>query len=460
MERMSLYGAKFISLILILSVSLPILTSVNAQPVVKAEINDNDRRVAGGPFGGTRVIDNRIDIKYTPDANAGRCEKIVFIQVVKRTGTRTGPDGKLGTSDDVAVPLKPSDFENFEGARRIDRWTIEEEGKSVDRHSDGTEPYYGGGTSSKPSILENGGTEESTPGSDGDNPKPATMTDSPHTDEDNWPSGISRLTREFETAAICAKGENEGHVFGVVRWEFEKVKRKTATVSITAVSTVTGPPDSAVEVMLPDGRISRTYPVYSLDARGQPSDNFWKAVRLWIANHKFALSGIDAPLKGDVAIAIAGPSADRTIVKISIPATAPEDSALTARGLRLGSFNRDIEAFGQEGKPFGFFPFGAPVTVAFSYDQAEVAGFDENALEIVLFDGGVYSTEGISIIDRNPDTNTITFVTDRLGLFAIAGRMETTPAPIPEFVLAWLLPAGLLGIVLLLLFLKKIRRKN
>lgn len=82
--------------------------------------SDNDRRVTSGPFEGTRVRDNRIDIKYTPDANVGRCEKIVFIQVVKRTGTRTGHDGKLDTHDDVKVPLKPSDFENFEGARKID----------------------------------------------------------------------------------------------------------------------------------------------------------------------------------------------------------------------------------------------------------------------------------------------------------------------------------------------------
>ncbi len=447
---------------------LPLIISVNAQQfspfsdfdygnddITKAQISATARRVTGGPFEGTRVIDSRIDIKYTPDANVGKCEKIVFIQVVKRTGTRTGPDGKLGTPDDVNVPLMPSDFENFEGARRIDRWTIKEEGLSVDRHSDGTEPYYGGGTSSKPSILENGGTEHSNPGSDGNNPKSATLEDSPHTDEDNWPSGISKLTREFETAAICARGENEGHVFGVIRWEFEKEKRRAAKVSITSVSTVAGPPDSGIEIMLPDGNISGTYPVYSLDAPGQPSENFWRAVRLWIAKHRFTLSAVTPPGYGKVAVAIPGPSAGRAVVKISTPVLVPEDPALAARGLRLSGSDHSIEAFTPCGKPFGFFPFGAPVTVAFRYDQAEVEGLDESTLGIVLFESGVYSNESISVINRDQETNMITFTTDRLGLFAIAGRT------VPEFPLALLLPAaGLLSIVLLFLLLRKIRKKG
>lgn len=329
----------------------------------------------------------------------------------------------------------------------------------MDCHSDGTEPYYGGGTSREPSILENGGTEESTPGSDGSNPKPATLGDSPHTDKDNWPSGIGKVTREFETAVICGSGDDEGHVFGVIRWEFEKVKRRPADFSITSVSTVTGPPNSAVDIMLPDGTISRTYPVYSLDAPGQPSDNFWKALRLWIAYHNFTLSGVTAPRQPEnVAIAIPGPSADRVIVKISIPSVVPDDSALAARELHLGGFTRDIETFAPEGKTFGFFPFGAHVTIAFSYDQAEIAGIDESALGIVLFDSlkGIYSTEGISIINKDPDANTITFAADRLGLFAIAGKKET--ALIPEIPLALLLTAA--GIVLLLLLLRKIRRKD
>lgn len=197
MEMVSLCGAKFISLyrvttiplglsILMGLLSLPLVTPVGAQefspfpdfrnmslpefntlqvkltngaqPLINAGRSDIDRRVTGGPFEGTRVRDDQIEIKYTSDANASGCEKIVFIQVIKRTGTKAGPDGKLDTSDDVKVPLKPSDFENFEGARRLDDWTIKEEGISVDRLPDATEPYYGGGTSRKPSILENGDT--------------------------------------------------------------------------------------------------------------------------------------------------------------------------------------------------------------------------------------------------------------------------------------------------------------
>src|SRR5574341_1444165 len=72
----------------------PGILDSNGNKLSEAEISANEKRVTGGPFEGTRVRDNRIDIKYTPDANVDGCEKIVFIQVVKRTGTKGGPDDK------------------------------------------------------------------------------------------------------------------------------------------------------------------------------------------------------------------------------------------------------------------------------------------------------------------------------------------------------------------------------
>jgi len=365
-------------------VLLLIFLIVTAVPSA-AQISQDGKQVTAGPFNGTKITGGKIDMKYTPDANVSPCRQIRFTQVVKRTGTKPGPDGMLGTADDVNTGLKPSDFKNFPGAAILDSWTIATEGKTVDRLSDGTEPYYGGATTTAPN-----GTGHSAPGSDGNNPVTGTMDDTPVTHEDNWPAGIDKMTREFETAAFCADGQDVGHCFGVIKWKFEKVRGQAGGVTITSVSTVTGPPDSAVDVISPGGTIVGTFPIYSSGAAGQPSANFWNAVRLWLVHHKFVLPGITAPpphtpLPVGVAMVIPGPVDNATSVTISIPSRVPDDPSLAALGLHLSSFARSIDAFDRIGKPLNVFMFGPPNTITFRYSDADVAVLNERTLGVGLF---------------------------------------------------------------------------
>jgi hypothetical protein len=190
-------------------------------------VDADTTEITSGPFKGTRVTDTRINIKFTPDGQVTPCTKLVFIQVIRQIGTKTAAAGG-GTR-----PLQASDFKNYPGSDKVDTWTVEHEGKFVDRLATGTEPYYGGGTSTKRSILDpDGGTGVSKPGSDGNTPTEATMTDTVATNPRNWPDDIEKVTYEFETAVFCARGDDKGKFFGDVRWTFEQGRNTAGTTTI------------------------------------------------------------------------------------------------------------------------------------------------------------------------------------------------------------------------------------
>jgi hypothetical protein len=188
---------------------------------------------------------NRVDIVFDPSKSelTTPCEEIVLIQT-----SQTLANG---------IPVDPgtySDSFDFQDADAIDDQpdtSGDETGTCVDSLEGDSTPYYqdtGGGSvgsSNGHSTNSSLGDEPSTSGGNRGFPSLTTVTD------------------KFETCAFCAKGEDAGHYFGGITWEYTKTAGDQAA-GTPGTSTFTG-------------------------TSNQPSPGFTAAVDQWAANHDFDL---------------------------------------------------------------------------------------------------------------------------------------------------------------------------
>jgi len=70
------------------------------------------------------------------------------------------------------------------------------------------------------------------------------------------------------------------------------------------------------------------------------------------------------------------------------------------------------------------FAFEVPVTVTIDYTDADVAGIDEETLELRYWDGETWSTEGIVVIERDIVNNRLVVTLAHLSQFAMFGTGE------------------------------------
>lgn len=169
---------------------------------------------------------NNIDIKFSPKPRAN-CDKIVFIQTVKRT-LKNGGD----------VVMKPGDY--FAGWRYKDKNTIAD-GTYVDNISTEKDPYCNG---------DDDPEDNGTPGKRNATGSADSEFDDHPTSNGHWPAGKTRLLVEFETCAICAAGQDAGTTYGCVTWKLEETKgSEPGTVSVTSGNDVKDPTRSFQEAV-------------------------------------------------------------------------------------------------------------------------------------------------------------------------------------------------------------------
>ncbi len=196
--------------------------------------------------GGTGIS---ISLNPTDVCDITPCSKIVFVQVKQPLGEK---------SDGTTRPLTHAE-QGFRNAAALDM-DLTTAGYSVDYVFGERDPYYNGDDSADGGMqgVQNG------------MPKPATMTDTPSRGDSAYPTGITKIILNFEVAAFCAAGTNQGELLGITTWKWERPKGGSA--SSTVLSTT----------------------------RNQPSQSFLDALSHWNSNasHPFTLPAQTSPTKG------------------------------------------------------------------------------------------------------------------------------------------------------------------
>jgi hypothetical protein len=77
-----------------------------------------------------------------------------------------------------------------------------------------------------------------------------------------------------------------------------------------------------------------------------------------------------------------------------------------------------LEAYSGDDLLPGFL-FETPVTLTIEYTDADVAGLDENTLELHFWDGIGWSTDGIVVVERDTEGNRLVALVDHLSQFAL-----------------------------------------
>ncbi len=110
------------------------------------------------------------------------------------------------------------------------------------------------------------------------------------------------------------------------------------------------------------------------------------------------------------------------LADITVPGSAPPGTV--PAGVWLTDIVFDLEPSGTE--------FDLPATVIVVYDSADAFRFDETTLTPVYWTGTEYSGDGLTLVSRNPDSNTVIFTTTHFTVFALVGQsvgpIQGTPA--------------------------------
>jgi hypothetical protein len=210
--------------------------------------------VAGTPWSGSQDQGgataapgdtNRVDFVFDPSKSelTTPCEEIVLIQVAQIC-----PNG---------IPVDPGTYHDGYEYRDDDAiddqpdTSGDETGTFLDHVKGDTTPYY----------QDTGG---GSVGSSNGHSTNSTTADAPSTSGGNrgFPS-LTSVTMKFETCAFCRKGEDAGHYFGCITWEYTKTAGDQAA-GTPGTSTFTG-------------------------TSNQPSSGFTAAVDQWAANNDFDL---------------------------------------------------------------------------------------------------------------------------------------------------------------------------
>jgi oligopeptide transport system substrate-binding protein len=74
--------------------------------------------------------------------------------------------------------------------------------------------------------------------------------------------------------------------------------------------------------------------------------------------------------------------------------------------------------------------FAQPLTVTIDYTEGELDGVDENTLELMYWDGSTWSTDGITIVERDTVNNRLVIQIEHLPEFALFGQRRYVYLPL------------------------------
>lgn len=117
----------------------------------------------------------------------------------------------------------------------------------------------------------------------------------------------------------------------------------------------------------------------------------------------------------ETTITVKGPT--EALTSAQLPMDASSDSLIVAK------------EFGPSGT--NFYP---PIQITYTYSDLDVAGKDENTLEVFVFNTGTMMFEAIpeeDIISRSPSENEIVFQVDHFSVYALGGMTLPVPAQTP-----------------------------
>ena len=97
-------------------------------------------------------------------------------------------------------------------------------------------------------------------------------------------------------------------------------------------------------------------------------------------------------------------------------ATAPGDLVFGGESFRIETY--------RDGQPVPSSSLQGAITVTLTYAFADVAGVDVESLDVRYWDGTQWSTEGITIVSRDPAKNQIVVKLEHLSDFALFGEPQ------------------------------------
>ncbi|MCP4540243.1 MAG: DUF11 domain-containing protein [Chloroflexi bacterium] len=101
----------------------------------------------------------------------------------------------------------------------------------------------------------------------------------------------------------------------------------------------------------------------------------------------------------------------------------PLGAATPPSGFSFAGHAFDLSAY-RNGTPLSGLVFSAPVTVTIHYTEADVAGMNENTLDLRYWNGSAWATDGITLTERNTAQNYIVFEITHLSRFALFGETD------------------------------------
>ena len=133
----------------------------------------------------------------------------------------------------------------------------------------------------------------------------------------------------------------------------------------------------------------------------------------------------------DTGVVIDFPDAEEQEIEISTPVEPPTEAQLPDED-EDGNPDVDDIPITREFGPSGT-TFAPPVEVTITYTDAEVAGLDESALRVFLFNGALDEYEEVTTITgRNTVNNTITFTVDHFSKYGLGALLDTDGDGTPD----------------------------
>jgi RHS repeat-associated protein len=167
----------------------------------KLEVKYGEKQDMGG---NNKDYSIEVDVSYEPTSDGPTCcccEEIVFIQTVRVLGRKGGINER-----DITTPMSRYNARRTGGAGRSSGW-------GIDGYDDAGSAFFGYKADGNPG-------ENTKPGACVPGKKvKATMHDKP-----KWNRPTAAF--EFETCAVCKKGNGKGVIFGCITWGFSVSKGK------------------------------------------------------------------------------------------------------------------------------------------------------------------------------------------------------------------------------------------
>jgi hypothetical protein len=111
----------------------------------------------------------------------------------------------------------------------------------------------------------------------------------------------------------------------------------------------------------------------------------------------------------------------------------PLDAATPLSGFSFAGHAFDLEAY-SSGVLLPSFTFEDPITITIHYTDADIAGLDEGTLVLRYWNGTAWSTDGITLIERNIAQNYAVFEVAHLSKFALFGETSVQVASVDKSV--------------------------